>query len=61
MTTKEIAQSVLTLRNKGYVSDYGDTDYFCDATEDEVDTAYEMLSDLQANGEVAYREKYGLN
>ncbi len=60
MSDKEIAQNVLILRDKGYISDYGDTDYFCDEPEEIVDKAYEMLAELQADGTKAFIEKYGL-
>lgn len=58
MDTKEIANYVLILRNKGYVSDYGDTDYFYGAEEADLNRAYELLDELQALGEVAYTAKY---
>ena len=60
MDDKEIAKNVLILVSKGYVSDYGDTDYFYDAEESDIDRAYEMKDELQAYGEIAFREKYGL-
>jgi hypothetical protein len=60
MSDKEIAQNVLTLVNKGYMTDYGDTDYFYDADEEDIDKAYEFKDELLANGEIAFRKKYDL-
>lgn len=60
MEEKDIAKAVLTLVSKGYLSDYGDTDYFYDAEEDDIDRAYELKDELLAYGEIAFREKYEL-
>lgn len=60
MDIKEIADNVLILAGKGYLSDYGDTDYFIDAEEEDVDKAYELLKELQLDGERAFKKKYGL-
>lgn len=58
MSEKEIANNVLILVNKGYLSDYGDTYYFYDAEDDTLDKAYELKDELQALGEIAFRKKY---
>ena len=55
---KEIAQDVDTLFSKGYTSDYGDTDYFYNASEEEVYRAYELLDELQSYGSIAFHAKY---
>lgn len=60
MTEKEIADATLTLFEKGITHDFGDTDYFYDATEDEVDRGHEMLTELQDDGRKAFVQKYGL-
>lgn len=61
MSEKEIAENVLILVSKGYVSDYGDTDYFCDESEEVLDRAYEMMDELQEGGSKAFKAKYGLS
>jgi len=61
MSEKQIATNVLILVNKGHLSDYGDTDYFYDASEEDIDKAYELKDELQAQGEVAFRKKYDLS
>lgn len=60
MSEKDIANNVLILFNKGYTHDYGDTDYFYGASEDDLDRAYEMLSELQSYGIIAFEKKYGV-
>ena len=58
MTDREIAENVQVLFDKGYTHDYGDTDYFYDASEETLDRAYELLDELKANGSVAFAKKY---
>lgn len=60
MSEKDIAWSVLTLFEKGYTHDYGDTDYFYGASEDDLDKAYKLLYELQDYGVIAFNEKYSL-
>jgi hypothetical protein len=60
MSEKEIAQNVLILVSKGCVSDYGDTDYFYNASDDVLDRAYEMMDELQQDGAKAFKERYEL-
>ena len=57
-TIKEIAKDVSTLYDKGYMSDYKDTDYFYEADDDEIDKAYELLDELREYGYKAFAEKY---
>lgn len=60
MSDKDIADAVDTLFSKGYVSDYGDTDYFYGASEEDIDKAYDMLDELKEYGVKAFKEKYGV-
>lgn len=60
MSEKDIAWNVLTLFEKGYTHDYGDTDYFYNADEEDLDKAYDLLSELQSYGIIAFKEKYGV-
>lgn len=55
---KEIAEDVDTLFDKGYTSDYGETDYFYEADDEEIDKAYELLHELKEIGYKAFAEKY---
>ena len=57
MGIKEIANNVLILVDKGYLSDYGDTDYFYDAEEEDLDRAYELKDEFLAHGEIAFRKE----
>lgn len=58
MTDKEIAHNVQILFDKGYTSNYGDTDYFYDAPIETMDRAYELLDELKAQGSIAFSKKY---
>ena len=53
-----VQQFTYTLFDKGYTSDYKDTDYFYGADDEEIDKAYELLDELRECGYKAFAEKY---
>lgn len=60
MSEKEMAEAVLICFRKGYISDLGDNDYFCEESEETIDEAYVMLEELQEYGSKAFEQKYKL-
>lgn len=61
MTEQEITEAVWVLYNKGYTTDYGDTDYFIDGTDEDIEKGYEFLEELENDGKKAFAKKYSLS